>query len=207
MQHTGAPANESGSVLIILKKLTGSAVCSFLFSFISMSSSKFVSTCFKPALVWANTMSVQLNTSTVVFPVVPEKKKKSIGKINVFMGKIDEFQLLVVWKSPFPAGLCLWIMPCCCVSKCTGLGNGFCRCRAVGRWSMEEHLWYLFCCWCHCWLQLKRGSGGLSLPRGVHAGSQNWSQISRAAWIFQRGSGGFFWMVCSTPLSCFLTLV
>lgn len=47
-------------------------------------------------------------------------------------------------KITFLTGLCLWIMPRCCVSKCPGFSNGFCPCRAVGKWSMEEHLWYLF---------------------------------------------------------------
>lgn len=58
------------------------------------------------------------------------------------MCKKDEFHLLILRKSP--TGLCLWIMPCCCLFKCIIFSSGFCPCRAFGKWSMQEYLWYLF---------------------------------------------------------------
>lgn len=91
-------------------------------------------------------------------------------------------------------------MPFCCVSKCSRFGNGFCPCRAVGKWSMEEHLWYFFfvcvCCrWCYRWLQLQMGSGTSLSHSEPTPALRVGRQISAAAWIFHRGTAGY-----STPL-------
>lgn len=63
---------------------------------------------------------------------------------SIYVWEKFDFHLWIVRKITFPTGLCLWIMPCCCVSKHPGFSNGFCPYRAAGKWSMEEHLWYLF---------------------------------------------------------------
>lgn len=69
--------------------------------------------------------------------------KKSIGRINRFIGKKDESHRLIVRKSAFCRPLFM-NNAFAAVSKYGGLSNGFYPCRAVGKWSMEEHLWYLF---------------------------------------------------------------